>query len=185
MKRDIKLLHAIEEGNVASVKNILRTSSPNVQDHDKSALMLAIEHNNLDIIDILINNKLLKINAQNKEGLTALHLAVKKNNPIMVGMLLMYGANCYIKDNNKKRAYDYLSTIQVLSHQTSKVQNKNFIFDFFYHSGFRDKGVDEPLPEPIESKKKVRQDYNENFIKKAHKMYELYENTPKEYLQQR
>lgn len=185
MKKDIKLLEAIENKDLLLIEEILKISSPNVQNHDKSALMLAIEHDNFDAMEMLLNHKLLKINAQNKEGLTALHLAVKKNNPLMIAMLSYHGADYYIKDNSKKRPYDYLSEFSHLGHQTLKKQNKEIIHELFYHSGFRAKKVDEPLIENPATKKKVKKEFNQNFINKAQNMYELYENNNKEYLKQR
>lgn len=47
------------------------------------------------------------LNHQNNEGKTALHYAVKYEQPSMIQNLLDHGVNCRIKDNSGKTALDY------------------------------------------------------------------------------
>ena len=47
------------------------------------------------------------LNHQNNEGKTALHYAVKHEQPSMIQNLLDHGVDCHIKDNSGKTALDY------------------------------------------------------------------------------
>lgn len=185
MKRNINLIQALKDNNLINIKEILRTSSPNVQEYDKSALMLAIELNNLDAIELLLESKLIKVNAQNQQGITALHLAVQKNNPLICAMLIKKQADYYICDHDQKQPFDYLST-DISIHQPLKTQNRDFIRDIFYHGGFRKSDLEEKvLVMHGDYKLKVHEKYSQNFIEKAKKMNTLYHRNTSEYFKER
>ena len=67
------------------------------------------------------------------DGVTPLHVAVAWNRCAVVKLLLSYGANPWIKDDNEKDAFDYaheqqswdtLRALKALKH--SKCEDKNY-----------------------------------------------------------
>jgi len=70
---------------------------------NKTALMLAAEQGDLNIVNLLITYK-AKLNLQDNNGNTALMLAAKNNHFTVVKFLLAHGANPRIKNNDNKTA---------------------------------------------------------------------------------
>ncbi len=64
-------------------------------------------YSNFAIIKYLLSQG-VPVNARNKTGLTALHLAVKGSKIQIVGLLLSYKADPLIKDNTGKSSHNYL-----------------------------------------------------------------------------
>jgi ankyrin repeat protein len=59
------------------------------------------------IVRYLVNEAQIQLNFKTKEGRTALHIATIEQNNKIVEILLMGGANRFIRDKNKKIALDY------------------------------------------------------------------------------
>jgi|GEM_PF-1952451 len=60
----------------------------------------AVKYNNLLVVELLLNQTNVDINAQNQLKKTALHLAAEKAQPRMVEFLVQKGANIHLRDEN-------------------------------------------------------------------------------------
>ena len=69
-------------------------------------LMLFTEYWRDDFVDLLINNN-VNLDNQTTYGMTALHFAVKYNNPKILEMLLQAGANPLLKTTDGRTPLDY------------------------------------------------------------------------------
>lgn len=78
-------------------------------DHEgRTALHRAVLREDLNLVLILLKNKLVDINATDEQGKTALHYAAEKNLENVVLALVDRGADCTIRDKNKQKyAYEY------------------------------------------------------------------------------
>lgn len=79
----------------------LNTASP-----EGNALMAAVFHKNLEIMEILLQHH-VQTDARDASGATALIMATKMLFPEVVKLLLTYKANKNLKDNFGKTALDY------------------------------------------------------------------------------
>src|SRR5690606_20894630 len=78
----------------------------------------------LDIAKTLVENNTLDINAANKDGVTAFHLAATNcNNPSLPIMLLKHGANPNITDNSGAGFLHYLA---MNPHSDPKIEKLTF-----------------------------------------------------------
>ena len=75
-----------------------------------TALIKAVSNNNnIEIVKLLLDSG-VNIDKQNNYGHTALIDAASNNNVEIVELLLYYGSDEFILDNNDKSFYDYLNT---------------------------------------------------------------------------
>jgi hypothetical protein len=177
MKKENLLIKAIKGHNLTQIKEALTDSSVNIYEENKSALMVAIEYDNLEAMMLLLNSKTLKVNSQNNKGMSALHLATQKNNPIMVAMLLLKKADYYITNHNNETAFNCLS-------KANKGSIK-LITDLFYQSGFRQDGINEEAKKHYKKNSKITTNNNEVFINNAVKMFTLYQTNKENYFNKR
>jgi len=92
----------------AKTYNLLKRTGVNIDEKDftaenKTALILAAERGDLDIVKLLITHK-AQLDLYDNNGNTALMLAAKNNHCNVIKLLLAHGANPHIKNNNKKTA---------------------------------------------------------------------------------
>ena len=76
---------------------------------DMTPLIVASRNGTPDILQLLLEHGATDINAQNTSGITALMEAVRFNSPDVIKILLDIGADVNIKDNEGRRASDYVS----------------------------------------------------------------------------
>ena len=69
-----------------------------------------------DIYELVLYLLLMKVNPniRNSDGDTCLHLAMRKGNISITGLLVEHGASLYIKNNKKEIPYDYATVNIVL-----------------------------------------------------------------------
>lgn len=96
------LFMASRIGNLEIVKKIFeqyKNIDVNIADEfDNSPLHEATKYNNVDVVEYLIINEGAEVNAKNKDGRTALHVAIEENNFEIASLLILHGAIC-VKDN--------------------------------------------------------------------------------------
>jgi ankyrin repeat protein len=93
---------AAKKSNVTAVKKLLeKRANPNIFNKNKmSPLHIAAMQRDVNpIIDLLLAHPKVKVDDMNKDGKTALHLAVSVSNVVAVQKLLENGANPNITDN--------------------------------------------------------------------------------------
>jgi hypothetical protein len=84
-------------------------------DKNQNLLMIGAKHNNLQLMDAMVNCN-LDINQQDSDGKTALHLAAEKEHFTAVSLLLkQQSCNKKIKDNSGSKALDNCYEFQNLS----------------------------------------------------------------------
>ena len=106
-KGDIRIsLKMLEEGIISDIN--IRDSSW----YDGTALMYQAEHGTVESMESLLAHKPHALpNLQDSDGRTALHCAVYSgDDPAKVRLLLDYGADKTIRDNNGRTALDYAKT---------------------------------------------------------------------------
>jgi ankyrin repeat protein len=109
------LHYAIQQGKVDVVAAILKQTPSCINDQDtyfgNSAMHYAIESCNINIAQ-MISEKIDNIDIKNRDGKTALHLAVESAvqtiDRTIVETLLKKGAKINIKDKYKKSPMEYL-----------------------------------------------------------------------------
>ncbi|CAA9990229.1 conserved Plasmodium protein, unknown function [Plasmodium knowlesi strain H] len=80
-----------------------------VNENGDSCLHIIALNNNVYCLDILCRNSIKEIiDLKNKEGDTALHIAIKNGFPEFFTLLIKYGANASIKDDFDMDAYELL-----------------------------------------------------------------------------
>jgi len=96
-----------------------------IKNENGQALLAAIKNHNLDEAKELLKKHSININVQNDEGLTALHLAASKkyNNPEIVQMLLLKGANPDLQNNK------YGTTALHYAARNNKIEIVNILLD--------------------------------------------------------
>lgn len=95
---------AIKLGHTEKVKLLLEhNANPNrIYGGNKTFLMDAVEHGNIDIINLLLENGATKyINVESEEGLTPLLIAIKMKREDIVTLLMKNGANVALKKNDR------------------------------------------------------------------------------------
>ena len=114
-------LKMLEEGIISNIN--IRCSSY----YDCTALMYQAEHGTVESMESLLAHKPpALINLKDREGRTALYLAVKGDNPAKVRLLLDYGADKTIRNNagltalEYARTYNHTECIKVLESYTPK-----------------------------------------------------------------
>lgn len=97
------LYKAISTKNLLLLQKIISEQKININQHTEThsiyfrrPLQLAVEHNNLEAVLLLLNNN-ADINIQDYDNWTALHLACRFGNYQMIKILLDYNANINIK----------------------------------------------------------------------------------------
>lgn len=87
-----KLYGACFSSDINKVRCILEDSDIDVNEiyekHHKTPLMAAIDENNIDIVNVLLEDDRIDINTTNKNGDTPLHFAIVKNSRDIVKLLL-------------------------------------------------------------------------------------------------
>ena len=89
------LFDALRENNTQEVINLINAGlDPNLRDAKlgRTALMVAAGNNNLNLLEFLLTNKAIQINAKDKEGLSALIYAARAGNLVAANRLLDAGA---------------------------------------------------------------------------------------------
>ncbi len=87
--------------NVIFIQDLLTVGCPidARDDNDWTALHIAVEGLNFDILEFLLLNR-ANINAANVIGITPLHLAVRTGNREMIEFLISNGANVNARDDH-------------------------------------------------------------------------------------
>ncbi|EAY10838.1 ankyrin repeat protein, putative [Trichomonas vaginalis G3] len=99
------LHYATSYNNIEICKHILNSMAIeqiDINDQEfsgKTALYLAVKHDNKEITDLLISHG-ADVNIKNSSGMTALHRAVKNNNKDIAELLISHVTN--INEHNKK-----------------------------------------------------------------------------------
>ncbi|WP_257264172.1 ankyrin repeat domain-containing protein [Endozoicomonas sp. ONNA2] len=94
-----------------------------VTDIDKPATQEMPAHRHSLLVDLIENGK-VEINAQDKEGRTALHIAANQGRIEIVRELLKRGADFNIQDNEGMTAYDHCSDRSGLFFKMLKIREK-------------------------------------------------------------
>lgn len=112
---------AIPKGEI----NTVRTVKLNKAYFNTSALMASVVSDSLEMVEYLLNNN-ADTDVQNKDGITALHIAARAGKKTMVKKLLTHGANPDIQDKHsmtplmyavmKKSNQDHYDVIKTLLH---------------------------------------------------------------------
>ena len=61
-----------------------------------------VEHNQIDILKVMLGEKKFEVNARNKDGHTPLQLAVVKGYKLMIDILIKHGADVEVVDHKKR-----------------------------------------------------------------------------------
>jgi serine/threonine-protein phosphatase 6 regulatory ankyrin repeat subunit B len=76
--------------------------------------MFASEKGNSDVVDLLLPKiDIDNVNLQNKDGWTALMLASYHGHINIINLLINYGADVNLKDNDLRTAYDLAKTNEI------------------------------------------------------------------------
>ena len=103
------LHYATSYNNIEICKHIMNSMAIeqiDINDQEfsgKTALYLAVKHDNKEITDLLISHG-ADVNIKNSSGMTALHRAVKNNNKDIAELLISNGIDINAKTNNGKTA---------------------------------------------------------------------------------
>lgn len=117
------LINAAQEGNVSRVEELLRKNfNTDERDSDNNTPLIkaaqkyvATKKNKeayLTIIRSLLQNK-ANINAQNKDGYTALMIAAKANDEELITLLMGYYPNQNLKNKRGKTAADLAKSLKL------------------------------------------------------------------------
>lgn len=92
---EVNLLHAVREGNLQKVKDLLKRANVNISDkQENTPLILAAAKGHKEIVEeLLARVTKAHLNTKNKNGNTALMEATRLGHIDIVKMLLMYGAD--------------------------------------------------------------------------------------------
>jgi len=87
------LIEAVKSNDIDNVRRLLLDDNIdiNIREDDYygyTALMWAIDRQNIEIINLLLNNNIIDINAKNNYGDTALMWAINKQNIEIINLLL-------------------------------------------------------------------------------------------------
>ncbi|KAK8847291.1 hypothetical protein M9Y10_019878 [Tritrichomonas musculus] len=91
------------------------------EDHEKTALHLAIENNNIDIVKILFSSPEIDVNAyykykDNKRNTTALHMAVENKYLEIIACLLEYKRiDLNKKDGQGRKPFEITNDPKIMS----------------------------------------------------------------------
>ncbi|WP_164967702.1 ankyrin repeat domain-containing protein [Arcobacter sp. CECT 8985] len=166
------LLIAVKKNNFKIIKLLIEKGiNLNYQDKNgKNALMYS---NSLKISKYLIENK-INIDAKDNSGLTALGLAIKKNNFKMIELLIKNGANLNTLDKNKNSLlqktlkYTNVKMIKYLEKFTINLENKNNLQENLLMNAVEENDLN--IVKYLISKKLDKNTiniYNENLLMKA------------------
>lgn len=106
-------LEAVLGGSVETCKILLQLGADAYVANSLgfSALHLsASTENSCEMIEFLVNDLRLEVNAVSKIGLTPLHCAARANNKLGYDLLLSLGANRFVKDSLHRLSSDYFIT---------------------------------------------------------------------------
>ena len=107
------LIKASRYGYTEIVEKLLNAKAdPNIQDEEddlqyknrNTALMYSIEHNNIEIVELLLKNG-AKVDKKNKWGDTALNYASHKCYTEIVKLLIKYGADISVLSEKEQNIY--------------------------------------------------------------------------------
>lgn len=103
------LIYTAREGNIEAMRSLLIAGAdPNIQNrYGDTALIIAVENNNIEVADLLINSRLLpsiNLDIQNDYGNTALMLSLYHNNREIAFLLIYAGADPNIPNRDRDTA---------------------------------------------------------------------------------
>ncbi len=123
--RPTPVIDAVQKGNETELKNLLlKNFNVNEEDSDKyTPLMRAVQRyvsakndaakqNYLHIITLLLEKK-ANINAQNRDGFTAIMIAARANNKELVMLLLKYNPDLNLKNNKEQIAQELTTNVDL------------------------------------------------------------------------
>jgi ankyrin repeat protein len=100
------LMVASVKGHVIAVRQLLASGAdPTLRDiYDWTPLMRAVYEDRDEVVEALLEQPVVDLNATNDQGATALHLAAVKGNAALARVLLLAGANPQIQDRKGRTA---------------------------------------------------------------------------------
>jgi ankyrin repeat protein len=106
-RKCMDIISAVKSNDINKVNANLNVQNINEKDKNgMTPLMLAIDENNLKIVEILLMNK-AGVDLMDKYNQTALMLAAGRGNIQIVKLLIKYHANTKIKAKNGLTAYNF------------------------------------------------------------------------------
>ena len=105
----VQLHSASKDGNVSRVQDLLASGlDPNAQDGDGwSPLIWAAEHGREEVVELLLGQPAINLEARNQVGSTALLLAAEWGHLRVVKLLLHHGADTAAVDNDGRSVLDW------------------------------------------------------------------------------
>lgn len=162
--------------NIFNKKTLSKNNITNTNKFDKLIIFKLIANNNIDKLnDLIDNNTLLDINIQDKDGDTALHIAIFLSNYNACSILIKHNANIFIRDKWGQTplhrlcfALENKSTIKIIDLiNENQLNNKDNIFNSF------DKFNNTPLHLVIKYLIKNKIKLNKNILFILHKLISL------------
>lgn len=94
------LVLSIQNGSIDFTQALLQIVSPNYMQNNKAPIHLAVEHNQIEILSLLLQEKSLNIDITTSTHQSALHIAVKNNNILCAELLLKHNINVNITNHH-------------------------------------------------------------------------------------
>jgi ankyrin repeat protein len=141
---------AIRDGQYEKVEQLINENPGWVDSTSNgySALVFASNFENEKIVELLIEHGADMFKVDSRGGVTALHIAVKRNNLSVVNVLISNGMDVNVKDGNKKTALIYAiennkkEMIELLIKKNAKLPKGKKMMNQFLHCvvffGFQD-----------------------------------------------
>lgn len=103
------LMIAAVKGHVEVARLLLKHgANPNLPDvYSWTPLMRAVYEQRTGIVRLLVETRQTDVNRRGENGITALHLAVARDDPEAAGLLLGHGANPAVADNLGRSPVDF------------------------------------------------------------------------------